>query len=155
MGNIAYVKGDILRVKDEPRILIHSCNCNGSWGGGIAYQLGLVHPQSETEYIRICAENGDKLLGTCKLIDSYNNSTLIIACLFTASFGGSAQDSARILRYTESALLDLDKQLNANAKLRNYKFIMPKINSGIFGVPWEETESILQKLNRDFTVYVY
>lgn len=155
MGNITYLKGNILKVQDKPRILIHSCNCNGSWGGGIAYQLGSAHPQSEKEYIDICESDGDKLLGSCKLIDSYNNSTLIIACLFTASFGGSKQDSDSILKYTREALLDLKNQLDANEKLQEYKLIMPKINSGIFGVPWENTEFILKELDKDFTVYVY
>lgn len=60
------------------------------------------------------------------------------------------------MRYTKQALDDMYSQsLGAVAPLMEYKLEMPKINSGIFGVPWEMTEKELleYKSKMDFTVY--
>lgn len=165
MSNITYLKGNILKLKNYPHILIHSCNCDGSWGGGIAYQMSIRYPRSEKDYIEICEEGGSDLLGSCSLIPSYAEDNLIIACLFTSSLGGSGHGSKEsIVRYTKQALDDMysqlqdpatGKSLGAVAPLMEYKLEMPKINSGIFGVPWEMTEKELleYKSKMDFTVY--
>ncbi|CCF58837.1 hypothetical protein KAFR_0F02400 [Kazachstania africana CBS 2517] len=166
MTNLKYVKGDILKKTSYPRLLIHSCNCNGSWGGGIAYQLAVNYPLAEREYVGLCEENGSDLLGKCKLIPSYTDDNLIIACLFTSSYGGSSHDSAEsILKYTKQALDDLSSiRLSSKVvltsktgkQIRDYNLEMPKINSGIFGVPWKHTEELLRayKNEMNFTVYV-
>lgn len=165
MSNITYIKGNILFLKKYPHILIHSCNCDGSWGGGIAYQMAMRYPRSEREYNAICEEGGTSLLGSCSLIPSYTEDNLIIACLFTSSYGGSGHGSKEsIVEYTKQALDDMYNQLQdpavaaslgAVTPLKDYKLEMPKINSGIFGVPWEKTEKELidYKSKMDFTVY--
>ncbi|SMN20274.1 similar to Saccharomyces cerevisiae YBR022W POA1 Phosphatase that is highly specific for ADP-ribose 1''-phosphate, a tRNA splicing metabolite [Maudiozyma saulgeensis] len=165
MSNLQYIKGNILTLKGYPHILIHSCNCNGSWGGGIAYQMSMRYPHSERDYIQICEENGSNLLGKCALIPSYSEDNLIIACLFTSSLGGSGHGSKEsILKYTKEALEDMYNQINvpdiatkygAIEKLTKYKLEMPMINSGIFGVPWELTEQELLSFDgkMNFTVY--
>ncbi|CAI4055219.1 ADP-ribose 1''-phosphate phosphatase SKDI_02G1270 [Saccharomyces kudriavzevii IFO 1802] len=175
MSNITYVKGNILRATTYPRILIHSCNCDGQWGGGIAYQLALRYPKAENDYVELCEKYGSALLGKCTLLPSYENSDLLICCLFTSSSGGSSHGGKQsILDYTG---LSLDKLRafraaggktktnndiinayvgdNIKHQLGEYKLEMPQINSGIFGVPWKETECVLEKFNGDmnFTVY--
>lgn len=154
MGTITYVKGNILKVGNFPRILLHSCNCNGSWGGGIAYQLALQYPDAEEEYVESCERHVVGLLGKCKLLKTKSDLNLIIGCLFTAAFGGSDQDDNYILKYTKTAFDNFKSQLEQDKKLSNHKIIMPKINSGIFGVPWEQTEKILKDSGLDITVYV-
>lgn len=177
MSNISYIKRNILKATTYPRILIHSCNCNGSWGGGVAYQIANHFPRAEDVYIRICDKYGNKLLGKCVLIPSYEDSNLLIGCLFTSASGGASHDSKEtILKYTELSLKQLQEQISVNdisidnslktitdtlvsdirGPLKNYKLEMPKINSGIFGVPWDETEATLESFNTsmDFTVYV-
>ncbi|CAI4054977.1 hypothetical protein N7582_000215 [Saccharomyces uvarum] len=175
MSNITYVKGNILKATPRPRILIHSCNCNGSWGGGIAYQLALHYPKAEEDYIKVCEEYGSALLGKCVLLPSYKNSDLLICCLFTSSFGGSSHaEKQSILEYTKLSLdkLKAFRAAEGKTKLRDdiintyiddhikypieeYKLEMPQINSGIFGVPWKETERVLEEFDdsMDFTVY--
>ncbi|QHS71587.1 ADP-ribose 1''-phosphate phosphatase [Saccharomyces paradoxus] len=175
MSNIAYVKGNILKATSYPRILIHSCNCNGSWGGGIAYQLALRYPKAEKDYVEICEKHGSALLGKCILLPSYENSDLLICCLFTSSFGGSSHGGKQsILNYTKLSLDKLKAFRAAGGKagtnediindyldghikypVGEYKLEMPQINSGIFGVPWKETERVLEEFNGDmnFTVY--
>ncbi|CCK72519.1 ADP-ribose 1''-phosphate phosphatase KNAG_0K01580 [Huiozyma naganishii CBS 8797] len=154
MGNITYLKGNILAEKEYPRILLHSCNCSGSWGGGIAYQLACRFPEAEKKYVELCENNRTGLLGKCRIIMSSRNSNLLIGCLFTAPMGGCDQNDETILRYTRNALKDLARQIKDQESLADYKLEMPKINSGIFGVPWEQTESILHEFAEQFTVYV-
>lgn len=154
MGSITYIKGNILEAGDFPRILLHSCNCNGSWGGGIAYQLAMLYPDVEENYEESCERYGSGLLGKCQLIEAEKDDDLIIGCLFTAAFGGSDQNDSDILKYTKMALENFKSQLQQYPGLNSSKIIMPKINSGIFGVPWEETEKILKECDLNFTVYV-
>lgn len=154
MGGITYIKGDILQVAGIPRILLHSCNCNGSWGGGIAYQLALRYPDAEKEYMERCERHVVGLLGKCQLLKTEEDPNLIIGCLFTAAFGGSDQNDSYILKYTKSALDNFKSQIEQDETLKNHKIIMPKINSGIFGVPWQLTEKILEESGLDITVYV-
>lgn len=179
MSNIKYIKGDILKKVVYPRIIVHSCNCEGSWGGGIAYQLGCHFPNAEKVYVDVCKKYGTKLLGKCFLIPSDENKNLVICCLFTSSFGGLSHGQGQsILKNTQLALNqlqaiihhkegsnrnDIDQQLLLKMKTlerpsQDYKLEMPKINSGIFGVPWEETEHVLQQYGKgddalSFNVY--
>ncbi|CCH62835.1 hypothetical protein TBLA_0I01770 [Henningerozyma blattae CBS 6284] len=184
MSTIRYVKGNILNKQKYNRMIIHSCNCDGSWGGGIAYQLALKYPKAEKKYIEICDKYGYQLLGKSMILSSYsnNNSTerVLIACLFTSAYGGGNCDIPEsILKKTERSLIHLNEliQSNGNLKakdsmdsdileflkdidvdkisLKEYKLEMPKINSGIFGVPWEKTERVLQEFKdtTSFTVY--
>lgn len=179
MSNVRHITGNILHATGYPRILIHSCNCGGSWGGGIAYQLAVRYPKAEDVYIDACNKYGNQLLGKCLFIPSYKNDDLIICCLFTSAFGGASHDYKKsILNYTEQGLQNVktwyyegedavndpvEKDINRviknlNKSLKDYKLEMPKINSGIFGVPWEETENVLEKFDKgpqplSFTVY--
>ncbi|GAV51613.1 hypothetical protein ZYGR_0AF00840 [Zygosaccharomyces rouxii] len=179
MSNVKYTIGNILPVTGYPRILIHSCNCGGSWGGGIAYQLAARYPKAEQVYVDACNKYGNQLLGKCLFIPSYKHEDLIICCLFTSAFGGGSHDYKKsILNYTEQGLQavrtwfyeganaiqdPIEKDINSviknlNKPLADYKLEMPKINSGIFGVPWEETESVLKEFGAgtqtlNFTVY--
>ncbi|CEP63539.1 ADP-ribose 1''-phosphate phosphatase LALA0_S08e04808g [Lachancea lanzarotensis] len=178
--NVRYLKGNCLsQAISYPRILIHSCNCNGSWGGGIAYQLGVKYPKAEKDYNEICERFGSQLLGKFVLIPSYSDSTLLIGCLFTATFGGSNQGSGSdILHNTELSLEDMRILLqqpvkrstndidvflsqymenvkgNLRYQLAEYHLEMPQINSGIFGVPWPKTEALL-KLQKSLSFAVY
>ncbi|CCD22879.1 ADP-ribose 1''-phosphate phosphatase NDAI_0A07250 [Naumovozyma dairenensis CBS 421] len=168
MQNIKYAAGDLLKPRTYKRIIIHSCNCNGSWGGGFAYALARKYPQAEDTYMKHCDKYGANLLGTCLLLPSFEGDNVLIACLFTSAFGGSRHDDSRsILEYTEMALNDLMDTIETRRidemhpfsfegeNLKNFELEMPKINSGIFGVPWAKTEEILKKYKHQasFTVY--
>lgn len=47
--------------------------------------------------------------------------------------------------------------LNGHIKypIGEYKLEMPQINSGIFGVPWRETERVLEEFSGDMSFTVY
>lgn len=177
MTNISYFKGNILTTKNYKRVIIHSCNVNGSWGGGIAYQLAVKYPKTEAVYVDLCERYANNLLGKCVVIPSFKDNDTIIGCLFTSSFGGVNHGSATsILEYTEKSLECLNELLtesphiSANTNLDNeigklitqiegnlneYRLEMPKINSGIFGVPWQRTERVLEKFNGSLSFTVY
>jgi ADP-ribose 1''-phosphate phosphatase len=74
-----------------------------------------------------------------------------VICLFTSRGYGSDKDSPEmIVGATESAIMHL---------LYHYgerKINSPKINSGLFNVPWELTEGVIKKIipeNMPWTVW--
>ncbi|RLV95183.1 ADP-ribose 1''-phosphate phosphatase [Spathaspora sp. JA1] len=157
---ITYIKGDLFSHKaidiSKSIILAHACNTGGSWGGGIAAVFARKYPSANLKYSNYCATHSN-LLGTTLLIPADSTNKVYIACLFTSDF---SQTPSEIVNYTNQALSDLSKQL-ANSELNfqtenQHPIInMPKINAGIFGVPWELTEEVLQKHpNLNFNVYV-
>lgn len=125
-------------------------------------------------YCHSFASSPSELLGTSLLLpvsmkdQGYVNETggnMLVVCLFTSVMG--QEPAEEIAKYTELALVDLKKKLltpelieNINARQiivnyenkLNYKLDesaylinMPKINAGIFGVPWNLTESSLKR----------
>jgi ADP-ribose 1''-phosphate phosphatase len=70
-----------------------------------------------------------------------------VGCLFTSSgYGSRVDDKELILLNTEKAL----KELFLFAKDFGINTIhSPKFNSGLFRVPWPETEAVLKRLLPD------
>ncbi|PSK37911.1 hypothetical protein C7M61_003161 [Candidozyma pseudohaemuli] len=148
-----YIKGDLFNHNSVKKaILAHACNPHGSWGGGIAAQFRKRYPDAYTKYAEHCKQNGPLLLGTAYVIpveDKY------VACLFTSNFENSVGE---IVEYTRQSLGDLAGKLGELGDVEEDQtgrpvVNMPKINSGIFNVPWEETEKAL--LDADILVNVY
>lgn len=100
----------------------------------------------------------------------------IIVCLFTSVMGQESEHE--IAKFTAEAMQDLKLQLenperienrtvrnivtsynnqtsqnNTLVDVSNYTVNMPKINSGIFGVPWELTEKALIESGMDCQVF--
>lgn len=127
-------------------IIIHACNTKGVWGSGIAKEFANRFPKEKDIYTNHCKNFGKSLVGTCLLIPS---ETYTIGCLFTSKGYGSFVDKPEdILKATEKAIIDLIRQNKDNKSMN-----MCKINSGLFNVPWEETQKVLEKFNHNFTVY--
>ncbi|KAK5266834.1 ADP-ribose 1''-phosphate phosphatase [Exophiala xenobiotica] len=63
------VKGDILEVPDRA-VIVHSVNCQGVWGYGVAGELKKAFPQAYKVYRSHClqARKPYDLIGTCLLI---------------------------------------------------------------------------------------
>lgn len=99
-------------------------------------------PEAYRKYKAHCSKHSPKqLLGSCQLIEEENYK---IACLFTNDNSTDEQ----VAVYTESSLNELAKQLPRNTEIN-----MPKINAGIFAVPWELTEGALKRSGLPITVY--
>ncbi|ODV96660.1 hypothetical protein PACTADRAFT_1247 [Pachysolen tannophilus NRRL Y-2460] len=177
---LTYINEDLFSILSKPQssfpvILAHSCNCYGSWGGGIAYQFAKRFPSALNQYQTHCASfssNPQKLLGSTLLIkinpkDFNHEGDYLIACLFTSLLG--QESPTEIAQYTQFAILDMVTQLQGkkNCDLEEVQDLLtkydineenlviniPKINSGIFNVPWEMTEEVLAETGLQYNVY--
>lgn len=137
---ITYVQGDLFNV--ESGILAHACNYNGIWGGGIAGIFRRRFPKAFETYRQVCEQKGPSLLGSALLI---SDGDYRIACLFTNDY----TTVEKVYELTKRCLEDLQSQITDDTVVN-----MPKINSGIFSVPWEITEKALQEVGGDYHVYV-
>lgn len=163
LGNtlrITETSGDIF---DAPpnTLIIHACNCYGSWGAGIAKAFKDRYPYAYKAYTSHCgAYSPDQLIETAQLIpppslekneDGGKDETHFVGCLFTSHHFGRRKDSPyKILAATKPAMEDLLRQVqdwNAShdkdgEKVKEVR--MCKINSGMFAVPWEKSRQVLE-----------
>ncbi|KAK5117238.1 hypothetical protein LTR62_005855 [Meristemomyces frigidus] len=130
--------GDIFAAPPNT-LLIHACNCQGSWSAGIAQAFHNLYPSAYTKYAAHCKTTKQKatLVGTGLLIaqpsstkasmtavNTTSKSTGIrkpagkveakhfVGCLFTSSRYGRAKDTpAQILDATGPAMKDLLRQV--------------------------------------------
>ena len=144
MGRITNIQGSLFEAP-AGAILIHSCNCQGMWGSGIAKEFAVRFPIEYRLYTRHCKIT-PKVLGTALLI---HGSKYSIGCLFTSfSYGAHVDSPSKILQATKTAITDLIRQ-----NTKNQPFHACKFNSGLFKVPWEDTLAILETTGRDFTIH--
>ncbi|KAI9799842.1 MAG: ADP-ribose 1''-phosphate phosphatase [Piccolia ochrophora] len=158
--------GDIFAA--EPgSILIHACNCRGSWGAGIAAAFKARYPQAFRVYKEHCDHNRNPrdLVGSCLLIppqygdhDKDPENVHWIACLFTSDQYGRRRDGPEaILDATEKSIEDLLSQLKrvrdgdsqGKDKATDEEFgmlVSCRINSQRFGVPWKRTEDVMESV---------
>ena len=108
--------GDLFTNAPTGSILVHACNTQGAWGGGIATAFKARFPQAYEVYRASCKENGDSLLGKALLVDPQEDDTKVngggkgyaIACLFTSRKFGRHKDSKEmILQSTKTAVVQL------------------------------------------------
>lgn len=134
-----FKEGDLFTPHFRRRVLVHSVNCKGVWGSGIAKEFKARYPDAFKAYATLCKGSGKALLGQAFIIyDPAKRED--IACLFVSDdYGKWRSPQGDILRYTKSAVEHL---------LNQYHPVLgevhsPKINSGLFGVPWEQTGQII------------
>ena len=139
---LEYRKGNLFQAEGPNTILVHACNTQGSWGAGIAVEFAKRYPQYYKEYRQKCDKYGKTLLGMAiQFRGVMSNPGQAIACLFTSSGYGSNRDTEkRILLSTQAAVECLLGTLPEDVEIHS-----PKINSGLFGVPWEKTEEVIEQ----------
>lgn len=163
---ITYIKGDLFsHTSTGAKIFLHACNCKGSWGAGVATVFKQLFPSTYPPHKAYCQQSKlNEILGKCQLIESKpadkgfkKLGKCYVACAFTSDgFGREVLPPSEILKYTELALKDLEVQVQTmDIETVDGKPVinLPKINSGLFGVPWEDTEAILEKFDLHFNVY--
>lgn len=145
------VTGDIFKAPPK-NVLLHACNCKGSWGAGIAAAFKGHYPMAYKDYKEYCAKfNATSLAGTAYIIHPVdrNGCQHYIGCLFTSIGFGKWKDSPKkILSNTESAVKDILKQISAlrDDGIGIGDIYMCQINSGYFGVPWTDTKALLEAM---------
>lgn len=128
-------------------ILTHACNCRGSWGAGIALEFQKRFPDAYKAYQKTCKESNGSMAGGAMMSNLENEH--FVACLFTSNgYGKSTDPKAKILENT-AASIRLLLELSGS---KGYPFYSNKFNSGLFKVPWEETEAILKPLVEQYKV---
>ncbi|KAF3930867.1 hypothetical protein ABW19_dt0204263 [Dactylella cylindrospora] len=165
-GGVVMVQGDIFAAPANS-VLVHACNCQGSWGAGIALAFKSKYPAAYRIYNTHCTtrSNPSSLLGTTLLIPPQptDPDSHWIGCLFTSVHYGRRVDSPeRILQSTAEAFEHLVNQV-ANIESAGEKQIGEmhacKINSGRFGVDWGRSkrvmDGILEDEGKGRTVTVY
>lgn len=126
----------------EGSILVHGCNAKGVWGSGIAKEFKLRFPNSFLQYHNHCKDNG---VGTFFLTEPEN--TYKVGCLITSNnYGNSVDSKEKILENTKKALNDMIKPGISAIYYSN------KFNSGLFKVPWEETEKLLESFTKKLDI---
>lgn len=161
-------------------ILVHSTNCFGESGAGIAKAIAQLLPAATEVYKEHCDDlregarnwpDKTKILGTCLLIppqedDMSKGEKIWLANLFTSYGYGRPSNKkagkdkkADIIQQTKYALKDFRSQLEGiedgeinigKTKAPPTICYSPRINSGSFGVKWEETELILEEVFEDW-----
>jgi ADP-ribose 1''-phosphate phosphatase len=146
---IIYKKGSLF---DAPKgsILVHSVSTKGVWGSGIAKEFKRKFPKSFKNYqnaLVSCDYANISRIGKGFILPWEKD--YYIACLVTSNGYGKFKDSKElILRYTYSALSEFlnykREEENLDRPIHSNKF-----NSGLFGVPWKETEKILLEVMKE------
>lgn len=144
----------------ENTIIIHACNCLGSWSAGIAAAFKQRYPNAYEVYREHCENNTPaSLIGTSLLIPPVERKgpRHFIGCLFTSKKFGRGKDSpAQILGQTGPAMKDLVSAITRLPEGEGgiEEIRMCQINSGLFSVPWERSKAVIESLelsDRDFT----
>ncbi|KAF3101263.1 ADP-ribose 1''-phosphate phosphatase [Orbilia oligospora] len=150
-GSVVMVHGDIFAAPTNS-VLIHACNCQGSWGAGIALAFKQLYPAAYRIYHNHCTNvsNPSSLLGTTLLIPPQptDRKTHWIACMFTSVYYGRRVDTPdKILESTTSAFehfLNLVTNEETAGRRVVGELHACKINSGRFGVEWERSRKVLE-----------
>lgn len=140
---LQYIQGDLF--SDKTSYLLHACNCQNTWGRGVAATFAKRFPEAYAHHRTLNASPGDAQI---ILAD-----TQPVICLLTSFGYGRETDPPRtILQNTEKALYNLDIKLHSRDKI--ISIASPKINAGLFKVPWEDTEKLIEdflKRNENIT----
>jgi ADP-ribose 1''-phosphate phosphatase len=147
MGRLIYKQGSLF---DAPKdsFLLHSCNCIGSFGAGVAKSFKELYPDLYRQYNQYCNKNlknqkRSPLVGQSFIAKDSETGTQMV-CLFTSQgYGLMVDTESMIVESTESALLHLSQ--NQMMKSELVEIHSPKINSGLFRVPWDKTEAKIKE----------
>lgn len=128
-------------------ILAQACNSHGIWGAGIAVAFKSKFPLAYASYNSYCM---DMLLqkpnkgAAGKCLVTFEESGHYVACLMTSFGYGQMKDHRdKIIAQTYLALDDFFNEYN-RLGLNGTAIYSNKFNSGLFNVPWEETEKAIK-----------
>ncbi|KAF2029642.1 hypothetical protein EK21DRAFT_112683 [Setomelanomma holmii] len=151
---LTYHKGDMFEGAPTHSLLIHACNTQGHWGAGIAKAFKAQYSKAYIAHNKFCAKEHSKAnpvpTGTSQLLAPVDEDPKHwIGCLFTsAKYGKAKEKPVAILQNTVTSMKMLLELVNMadEEEDRVTEIRMCKINSGMFGVPWEKTEEALQSI---------
>jgi ADP-ribose 1''-phosphate phosphatase len=139
----------------EGAMLIHGCNARGIWGAGIAAAFKSKYPRSFQDYADYCERclNVDKEYGSVgtACISGQENKRFVVSLITSFDFGHLKDSPAFIVAQTYLALSDFFA-LGYKHKYKDKPIYCNKFNSGMFKVPWHETEKVLRYFSERYKV---
>lgn len=153
---ISYKKISLFDAPTES-VIIHACNSQGVWGSGIAKPFKEKYPYSYDDYHKFCLlankERGTAC-GRANLSSFDNREPHWVGWIVTSHNYGDKKDSPELIKIqTTMALMELCKKIYlAHPKEDNPVIYVysNKFNSGLFNVPWQDSELILNTVLKDF-----
>lgn len=134
MVKIIYNKGSLFKEMNPNFIYVHANNSQGNWGKGIALEFSKRFP--------LAYENHKALKNIPGMGYILDDGGFKVGCLITSKGYGKYKDNSKeILLNTYFSIIDLLDKTNDDLILIK----SPKINSGLFDVPWKFTEKIIAK----------
>lgn len=138
--SIVYKRGSVFDA--EAGVLVHSVNCQGVWGSGVAKEFKEKFPKAFEDYAQTCRwsqEEGHDLLGTYLRSDR-DDDIRAVAVLFTShNYGRLVDAPMSIVQATHAAVAEMLYHSTPGTHYHS-----PKINSGLFKVPWELTAAVIE-----------
>lgn len=153
---ISYKKMSLFDAPEgEP--IVHACNSQGVWGSGIAKAFHELYPHSFNDYNRFCkswnATRGTAT-GLADMSCLHETEKHWVGWIVTSHDYGPAKDSPELIKInTTIALQDLCKKLymaHPKDMCPTFEVYSNKFNSGLFNVPWQDSELILRTVLKDF-----
>lgn len=142
----------------ERSIIVHACNAKGSWNAGIAAEFKNRYPYALKDYEGFCQEDRYSIVGHSGSSMWHISEPHHVWWLITSSGYGSERDSKEQIKInTTLALYHMCRRVNEHRKWTETKegdiieVYSNKFNSGLFQVPWEETELILLTILKRFS----
>lgn len=146
---------------DAPRdsIIVHACNSQGMWGSGIAKPFKEKYPYAYNDYRNFCSQYNDRRGTACglgTLSTHHVDENHWVGWIVTSHNYGPLKDSPDLIKInTTLALKEFCQQVyalhpNYTANEHIINIYSNKFNSGLFAVPWEDSELILNTVLRDF-----
>lgn len=151
---ITHKRISLFEVPDES-IIVHACNAKGVWGSGIAAEFKKRYPDSFKCYKEHCDDTRKVALGTGRLSRWHVTEPHYVGWIITSQGYAKDLDSkVSILANTALALDSLCKSIYTYMQLNDMQTVdvySNKFNSGLFKVPWNESEVVLEQVLKHYT----
>lgn len=144
---------------DAPKdcVIVHACNSQGVWGSGIAKAFKEKYPHSFVVYNRFCSianQERGTACGRASLSTFHDDEPHWVGWIVTSHNYGPLKDSPEQIKInTTLALAEFCRKVYTAHPPEEYPTIdvySNKFNSGLFNVPWEDSELILNTVLKDF-----
>lgn len=137
---IEIVKGSLFDSAGKGVVLTQACNAQGAWGSGIAYEFYKRYKEGFKQYKSMClskkpSTGRSPLVGSAFIVEDGDK----LGCLVTSdSYGGRVDEPEMIVAATKTAVREL-------LKLTDLEIHSNKFNSGLFHIPWEQTQAVIEE----------
>lgn len=140
----------------EGEIIVHACNSMGMWGSGIAKPFADNYKKSYKAYQRFCEYHNDYSGSACGLGQLSTNpigEKHYVGYIVTSHEYGPRKDPPELIKIHTALALDsfcksvynfLSLNRGEDGEMTKVNVYSNKFNSGLFAVPWEDSELILK-----------